>query len=84
MPRRSFPIAYPTAARPQAWAAGTPVLLLQLLLGLVPDRERQSLVSQAPAELPSWAGSLELTGVQAFDRRWTVTLERGRVSVEES
>src|SRR5207302_2813950 len=27
-----FPIAYPTAARPQAWAAGTPVLLLQLLL----------------------------------------------------
>ena len=33
-----FPIAYPTAARPQAWAAGTPVLLLQLLLGLQPDR----------------------------------------------
>ena len=37
-----FPIAYPTAARPQAWAAGTPVLLLQVLLGLAPDRERQS------------------------------------------
>ena len=32
-----FPIAYPTAARPQAWAAGAPVLLLQLLLGLAPD-----------------------------------------------
>ena len=32
-----FPIAYPTAARPQAWAAGTPVLLLRLLLGLEPD-----------------------------------------------
>ena len=32
-----FPIAYPTAARPQAWAAGTPVLLLQLLLGLRPE-----------------------------------------------
>ena len=31
-----FPIAYPTAARPQAWAAGTPVLLLQVLLGLAP------------------------------------------------
>ena len=25
-----FPIAYPTAARPQAWAAGTPILLLRL------------------------------------------------------
>ncbi len=36
-----FPIAYPTAARPQAWAAGTPVLLLQLLLGLEPDRRQQ-------------------------------------------
>ena len=32
-----FPIAYPTAARPQAWAAGTPVLLLRLLLGLDSD-----------------------------------------------
>src|SRR5262249_37173243 len=39
----SFPIAYPTAARPQAWAAGTPVLMLQLLLGLQPDRRRQLL-----------------------------------------
>ena len=38
-----FPIAYPTAARPQAWAAGAPVLLLQLLLGLEPDRERHQL-----------------------------------------
>src|SRR6185436_5235112 len=39
LPRREtpFPIAYPTAARPQAWAAGTPVLLLQVLLGLEPD-----------------------------------------------
>ena len=40
-----FPIAYPTAARPQAWAAGTPVLLLQVLLGLEPDRASASLVT---------------------------------------
>ena len=32
-----FPIAYPTAARPQAWAAGAPVLMLRLLLGIEPD-----------------------------------------------
>ena len=38
----ALPIAYPTAARPQAWAAGTPVLLLQLLLGLRPDRRRNA------------------------------------------
>ena len=29
---------------PQAWAAGTPVLLLQLLLGLSPDRKQNTLV----------------------------------------
>ena len=56
-----FPIAYPTAARPQAWAAGTPVLLLQLLLGLVPDRDRHRLLTVAP-ELPTWAGELRVSG----------------------
>jgi glycogen debranching enzyme len=79
-----FPIAYPTAARPQAWAAGTPVLLLQVLLGLRPDRERQALVTVAPPELPSWAGSLRLSGVRVFDRSWDVRLEDGRVRVEEA
>ncbi|MFN2629769.1 MAG: glycogen debranching N-terminal domain-containing protein [Gaiellaceae bacterium] len=79
-----FPIAYPTAARPQAWAAGTPVLLLQLLLGLQPDRRRQVLETVAPIELPSWAGSVRLTGVRAFDRLWDVRLENGRVRVEAS
>lgn len=78
-----FPIAYPTAARPQAWAAGTPVLLLQILLGLQPNRRRQVLESTAP-ELPSWAGSLRLSGVRAFDRVWDVHLEEGKVRVEEA
>ena len=79
-----FPIAYPTAARPQAWAAGTPVLLLQVLLGLQPDRRRQTLETLAPLELPSWAGSLRLSGVRVFDRSWDVHLEDGRVRVEAS
>ncbi|MBD0349352.1 MAG: glycogen debranching protein, partial [Thermoleophilia bacterium] len=80
----SFPIAYPTAARPQAWAAATPVLLLQVLLGLEPDRERHTLESVAPAEMPSWAGTLQLNGVRAFDRHWRVRLDGGRVTVEEA
>ena len=77
-----FPIAYPTAARPQAWAAGTPVLLLQTLLGLRPDPERQVLESVA-AELPSWVGRIRLTGVRAFERQWDVLAENGKVHVEE-
>jgi glycogen debranching enzyme len=77
-----FPIAYPTAARPQAWAAGTPVLLLQALLGLQPDRRRHVLESLAPLELPHWAGSIRLSGVRAFDSTWDVRLEDGSVKVE--
>src|SRR5204862_5433079 len=65
-----FPIAYPTAARPQAWAAGTPVLLLQVLLGLQPDRRRQTLETVAPLDVPSCAGDLRLSGIRAFDRIW--------------
>jgi len=79
-----FPIAYPTAARPQAWAAGAPVLCLQLLLGLRPDRRMQRLVSDAPPDVPSWAGSLRLQGVRAFDRLWDVQLEDGEVRVTEA
>ena len=84
MPRSetTFPIAYPTAARPQAWAAGTPVLLVQLLLGLQPDRRRQALETVAPLELPAWTGSLRLSGVRAFERLWDARLEDGRVTVE--
>jgi glycogen debranching enzyme len=79
-----FPVSYPTAARPQAWAAGTPVLLLQLLLGIQPDRRRQVLESVAPVELPSWTGDLRLSGIRAFDRQWDVRLEDGRVTVDEA
>jgi glycogen debranching enzyme len=77
-----FPIAYPTAARPQAWAAGAPVLLLQILLGLRPDHRRHLLETFALPELPSWAGSLRLSGVRAFDRTWDVRLDEGQVRVE--
>jgi glycogen debranching enzyme len=80
-----FPIAYPTAARPQAWAAGTPVLLLQVLLGLRPDRARHALETLAPGDLPSWVGrSMRLSGVRAFDRQWDVRVDEGHVTVDEA
>jgi hypothetical protein len=58
------------------------VLLLQILLGLRPDREKQTLVTTAP-ELPSWARRLRMNGIRAFDRSWDVRLEDGRVGIEE-
>jgi glycogen debranching enzyme len=78
-----FPIRYPTAARPQAWAAGTPVLLLQLALGLHPDRSRHRLLTTAP-ELPAWAGSIRLAGIRAFDAAWDVHVENGQVTIEKA
>lgn len=78
-----FPIAYPTAARPQAWAAGTPILLVRILLGLEPDRVRQRLVSTVTDELPSWLEGLRIEGVRAYGRTWTVAVERGHVTIVE-
>jgi len=76
-----FPVVYPTASSPQAWAAATPVLLLQAVLGLVPDRAEHVLRSEAP-RVPDWLEGLSLTGVHAFGRRWTVRVEGGTVAVE--
>ncbi|HUG64015.1 MAG TPA: glycogen debranching N-terminal domain-containing protein [Gaiellaceae bacterium] len=78
-----FPIAYPTAARPQAWAAGTPILLVRVLLGIEPDRERQRLVSTVTDELPSWLDGLRIEGLRAYGRTWTVAVERSRVTITE-
>jgi glycogen debranching enzyme len=78
-----FPIAYPTAARPQAWAAGTPILLVRVLLGIEPDRMRQRLISTVTDELPSWLDGLRIEGVRAYGRTWTVAVERGHVTIAE-
>jgi glycogen debranching enzyme len=78
-----FPIAYPTAARPQAWAAGTPILLVRVLLGIEPDRERQRLVSTVTDELPSWLDGLRIEGIRAYGRTWTASVDRGHVTIAE-
>jgi glycogen debranching enzyme len=58
-----FPVEYPTASSPQAWATGTPLLLLRVLLGLEPA-EGQLTVDPV---LPEGVGRLGLHGVPG---RW--------------
>jgi glycogen debranching enzyme len=77
----TFPVVYPTASSPQAWAAGTPVLLLQSVLGLVPDRAERVLRSEA-SHVPDRLEGLALDGVHAFGRRWRVRVAGGTVTVE--
>ncbi len=50
----SIPVAFPTASRPQAWAAGTPLLLLSTLLDLRPGS------LDADVEVPCGIGHLAL------------------------
>ena len=59
----SFPVEYPTASSPQAWATGTPLLLLRVLLGLEPDGDRL----RSDLVLPEQLTELALQGVKG---RW--------------
>jgi glycogen debranching enzyme len=78
--RTKLPVVYPTASHPQAWAAGSPILLLQAILGLTPDRAAERLESNANG-LPSRYDGLHLRGVTAFGRRWDAAVEGGAVAV---
>jgi glycogen debranching enzyme len=68
----SFPVQYLGANVPQAWAAGTPFMLLQAMLGLQQDAPRGKLYVD-PA-LPDWLQDVTLTdlrlGRQRFDIRF--------------
>jgi glycogen debranching enzyme len=75
------PGVVPSSARPQAWAAGTPLLLLRAELGLEPDVDARALRVTA-AELPPWLEGLLLEGVPAFGRHWRVRVENGHANVE--
>jgi glycogen debranching enzyme len=57
-----IPVAYPVACAPQAWAAATPIALVQGMLGLSPDAAA-GLLRLRPS-LPAWLGRLALRGLR--------------------
>jgi len=40
--RTLFPVEYPTACSPQAWATGAPLLFIRLLVGLEPNKHQRA------------------------------------------
>jgi glycogen debranching enzyme len=73
-----FPVQYPTASSPQAWAAGTPMLGIRVLLGLEPQGEE--LTSASDPVLPYWMGSLTVEGIPGRWGRADVTAQqKGKV-----
>ena len=66
----NFPVEYPTASSPQAWASGTIPLLVRTTLGVRPDPARRELAT-APL-LPREFSDLRMQDVPAFDKRFDV------------
>ena len=78
--RGRFPVPYPTACSPQAWATGAPLLLLRAMLGL---EARDGQVTLDPA-LPDAIGRVTITGMRAFGTRWDVEAAGRRGTVRFS
>jgi glycogen debranching enzyme len=68
------PVPYPTACRPQAWAAGVPLQLATMFLGIEPDVPAGR-VSLCPA-LPAGLEFLEVKGIRFPGGRLSVQVDR--------
>jgi glycogen debranching enzyme len=90
----TFPVLYPGANVPQAWAAGTVFHLLQALLGLQADAPNGRLF--VDPELPGWLPDVTLHGIkigtdildlqfwrEGDHSRWKVLAQTGGVEVRE-
>ena len=69
-----FPVQYLGANVPQAWAAGTPFVLLQAMLGLQQDAPRGKLYVD-PA-LPAWLPDMTLVDLRLGRRRFDIRFWR--------
>jgi glycogen debranching enzyme len=67
------PAAYPVSCSPQAWAAGTPFLLWQTLLGLKADVHTRR-VTVAPM-LPDGVETVQVRGLRVGDARLNLNFE---------
>ena len=61
--RQRGPTLYPVACSPQAWAAGTPLMLLQSSLGLEFDQDRNEILLRKP-RLPAFLEEVTLRNLR--------------------
>jgi glycogen debranching enzyme len=64
-----FPVRYPTASSPQAWATAAPFLWFRLAMGL-DVKDGQAVIDP---QLPESLGEMGLKGIHAAGRRWEFT-----------
>ncbi len=76
------PVAYPVACMPQAWAAGSGLMLLQSCLGITVNGEQQMVEINRP-ELPPGIEDVTVADVPLGDRRFDLVFRKvgERISV---
>jgi glycogen debranching enzyme len=74
----SAPVAYPVSCSPQAWAAATPFLLVQSMLGLTVNNMRHSI--EVTPHLPTWVKHLTLTNLKVGQSKLDLRFERDQLS----
>jgi len=77
-----FPVEYPTASSPQAWAAGAVLLMLRSALGAEPDLATRSV--RVDPHLPAHVHFLRLGGCVAFGRKFDIEVTEGTAEVTET
>ncbi|MBI3648092.1 MAG: amylo-alpha-1,6-glucosidase [Actinobacteria bacterium] len=63
-----FPVPYPTACSPQAWATGAPFVFLQTMLGLTAKDGEVAIDPRVPERI----GRVLVHGMHAFGTHWDV------------
>jgi glycogen debranching enzyme len=81
--RQHGPTLYPVACSPQAWAAGTPLMLLQSSLGLQFDLEKNEIIFRDP-HLPAFLDEVTLRNLRLGGSAADLLVRRdgGQVSIK--
>jgi len=69
------PVSYPIACSPQAWAAGSPYLMLQAMLG-ISARAHQNLLTVNLPHLPTWLNTVEVRNLAIGESRISLVFRR--------
>ncbi len=72
----NWPVSYPVACKPQAWAAGSIFMLLQSMLGIItPKAPDNTLLINNPT-LPAWLNYVEISNLQIGKSRLSIAFNR--------
>jgi glycogen debranching enzyme len=69
------PVSYPIACSPQAWAAGSPYLMLQAILGLS-ARAHENLLTINLPHLPTWLNTVEVRNLSVGESTVSMVFRR--------